>query len=85
MFLGKLCGQQPRREWRRVDRYPQARPQLGERAEMVLVCMGEQDADQIRAFGLDEGDVRQDQVDAGEMLLGRKADATVHHQPFATA
>ena len=65
-------GQAPRLEEadgeaRRVDRRPQARPQLDERADMVLVRVGDEDAEQVLALVLDEAQVRIDEIDAGQV------------------
>ena len=46
------------REARRVDRRPQPRPHLDERADMVLVRMGDEDAEEVVLALLDEGQVR---------------------------
>ena len=56
-----------RREARRVDRRPQARPQLDERADMVLVRVGDDDAEQVLALLLDEAQIGQDEVDARQI------------------
>ncbi len=50
---------------------------------MVLVAVGEDQAEDIFAL-LDEiADVRQDQIDAGQMLLGRKRNAAIDDEPLA--
>ena len=49
---------------------------------MILMRMGDANADEIARDLLDEGDVGEDEVDAGR-LRSRKAEAAVDHQPFA--
>ena len=64
--------QQRRGERRRVDRQLEPRPQVEHRAEMILVRVGEHDAENIFAY-LDEiADVRQDQVDARQVIAGKR-------------
>src|SRR5690606_29884104 len=70
-------------ERRRVDRDLQPRPQIDERAEMVLVRMGEHDGGEVATLLLQVADVGQDDVDAGQMLLRREGDAAVDRQPLA--
>ena len=66
----------------RVDRRAQARPHLDERADMVLVRMGDEDAEQVLALLLDEAQVRIDEVDAGQMLLAAEAHAAIDQDPL---
>src|SRR5690606_27483862 len=84
-LLGELCLQQERGEGRRIDLHLQARPQIGKGAEMILMRMGQQDADQIFAFGLDESRVGKYEVDAGMAVRRRKAHAAIDDDPFAPA
>src|SRR3546814_6262537 len=51
---------------------------------MILMAMGEDDAGQHLAALLDEGEIGQDDVDAGIMGIG-EGDAEIDHQPFAVA
>jgi len=68
-------------ERRRVKRNVEFRPQVDQRAHMILVSMGQHQADEVFSL-LDEiADVRQDQVDARQMLLGGKGNAAVDDQP----
>ena len=73
---------EPGGEGRRVDLDAEARPQLGKRADMILVRMGDDDADEILLHLLDEADVRHDEIDAGQVVAG-EGDAEVDHQPLA--
>src|SRR5271155_5590365 len=45
--------------------------------------VGDDDADQILFRLLDEGEVRHDEIDAGQVLAG-EGDAEVNHQPLAS-
>ena len=54
----RRVSRRPTREARRVDRRPQARPHLDERADMVLMRMGDEDAEQVLPLLLDEAQVR---------------------------
>ena len=45
---------EPRGEARHIDRRSQARPEFGERADVILVRMGDDDADEILPRFLDE-------------------------------
>ena len=69
-------------EGRGVDLSAEARPQIGERADVVLVRVGDDDADEVLPHLLDEADVRHDRVDARQVLAG-EGDAEIDHQPFA--
>ena len=69
-------------EGRRIDLDAEARPQLGQRADMVLVRMGDDDADEILLHLLDEADVGHDEIDARQVVAG-EGDAEVDHQPLA--
>src|SRR5208282_2247154 len=71
-----------RREGRRIDLCAEARPQLGERADMVLVRMGEDDSGEVLLHILDEADVGHDEIDAGQVVAG-EGDPEIDHQPFA--
>src|SRR5690606_3329821 len=67
-------------ERRRIDRRPQALPQVDHGAVMILVCVGEDDTGERAALFLDEAKVRQYDLDAGLVLLG-EGQAEVDHQP----
>ena len=51
---------------------------------MVLVGVGDDEADEILLRLLDEGEVGHDQIDARQILAG-EGEAEVDHQPFAAA
>ena len=61
---------QARPRSRRVDRRAQARPKIGQRADMILVGVGDDDADEILLRPFDEIDGGHDQIDAGQLLAG---------------
>ena len=65
-----------------VDRAAQPRPQIEQRAEMVLVGMGEHKAEQVAPLRDQERDIRHDQVDAGQ-FLARERHTEVDRDPFA--
>jgi hypothetical protein len=69
-------------EARGIDRHLQAGPQLGQRADVVLVGVGDEDAQQIVALLLDEAQVRVDEIDAGQVLLAAEAHAEVDQNPL---
>ena len=50
---------------------------------MVLMRVRQHEADEVFALFLEEGDVRHDQVDAGQMLLVAKGNAEVDREPGA--
>ena len=56
--------------------------QEGDGADVVLVAVGQDDADDVVEAVPDRGEVRQDQVDAGLLLLGEEH-AAVDDQQFA--
>ena len=51
---------------------------------MVLMAVGEDDAEQIGAMLLDEGEIGQDQLDARIIGIG-EGQAEIDHHPFALA
>ena len=57
-------------ERRRVERHFQLRPQIHDRAHVVLMGVGKDEAENVLALFDQERDVGQDQVDAGQMLFG---------------
>src|SRR5208283_4532153 len=82
--LGKAAGlEQSGRERRGVERHIEARPQVDERAHMVLVAVGEDEADDVAPLLDQITDVRQDEIDAGQMLFGREGHAAIDDEPFA--
>ena len=82
--LGGAFGLEQRRaEFGRIDRAFQFRPEVDDGAEMVLMGMGQHQADQIFAFLFQEADIGHDQIDAGQMLLVAKGNAEIDRQPAA--
>ena len=81
--LGELGAQHAGRERRRVDGRLEARPQLDHRADVVLVRVRDEDADEIAAVLLDEAHVGQDHVDAGVELALGEGDPAIDHEPLA--
>ena len=55
---------EPGRKARQIDRRSQARPEFGERADVILVRMGDDDADEILPRFLDEAQIGHDEIDA---------------------
>ena len=74
--------QQTGRERRHPDLRLQARPQVKQRAVVILMRMGDHNAAQAADVLLDEADVGQDQVDTRQVGAG-KGDAAVDDDPFA--
>ena len=50
---------------------------------MVLMGMGQHEADEVLALFFEKADVGHDQVDAGQMLLVAEGDAKVDREPGA--
>ena len=67
---------------RGVDGRAQARPHLDQRADMILVRMGDEDAEQILALLLDEAQIGIDDVDARQVLLAAEAHAAIDQDPL---
>ena len=80
--LVELAAQHRGGEARAPDRAAQALPEVGDRAEVVLVGVGQHEAAEVLAAARDEARVGQDDLDAGQRLVG-EADAEVDHQPLA--
>ena len=81
--LGEALGLEQRGgEGRGVDRHAQARPQVEDGAEMVLVRVGEHEGEKIVPLVEQTADVRHDQVDAGQ-IVAREGDAEVDREPLA--
>ena len=83
-FAQPLGLEQRGRERRRIDRAAQARPQIEQRAEMILVRVGEHEAGEIAPLRDQERDVRHDQVDAGQ-VVARERHAEIDRDPVALA
>ena len=61
----------------------QVRPQIGDRADMVLVRVRRDDAQQLLAAFDDKGGVGHDHVDPRLVLLLAEGDAAIEDQPLA--
>ncbi len=64
--------EQGRGERRRIDRQLEPRPQIEQRAEMVLMRVGEHEPEEIAPLLQQIADVRQDQIDAGQVVAGKR-------------
>ncbi len=80
--LGELGGEQAGGEGGGVDRHAEPRPEVDQRAEMILMGVGDDDAGEIRALLLEVGDVGKDEVDAGKVGAG-EGDAEIDREPGA--
>ena len=60
------------------------RPEGRERADMVLMGVSDHDAAEVFALLLEEGEVRQDEVDPGR-LFAREGQAAIDQEPLAIA
>ena len=78
-----LGPQQRRRERCGIDRCLEPRPQLDQRADMVLVRVRQDDAGQLDLLILDEPQIRQDHIDARLEVAFGKRDAEIDHDPGA--
>src|SRR6185295_2699363 len=67
---------------RGVDRRLEPRPQVGDGAEMVLVGMSDDDADEVLAALLDESRIGHHDLDARRAVVA-EGDAEIDHQPLA--
>ena len=74
--------QQAGGEARRIDRAAETRPQRRDGADMVLMCMGDDEAEQILAMLLDECRIGQNQIDARHVCAS-EGDAAIDHDIFA--
>ena len=83
-LLLELARDQPGGERRRVERHAEIGGEIGDRADMVLMAVGEDDAEQVGAILLDEGEVGQDQLDPRIIGIG-EGQAEIDHHPFALA
>ena len=81
-FRLELFLDQPGGEGRGVKRHLQFVGEIGNGADMILVTMGQDDADQFLLPLFDEFEIGKDQIDA--RIIGiRKGEAEIDHQPFA--
>ncbi len=81
-LAGDLGRKQVGGEGRRVDRHLEPRPQIDQRAEVILVGVGDDDAEEVDAFLLEVADIGEDQIDAGQIGMG-EGDAEIDRQPDA--
>ena len=68
-------------ERRRVDRQLEPRPQVEQSAEMFLVRVREHDAEKVAALLHQIADIRHDEIDAGERVVG-EGDAEIDRDPL---
>ncbi len=83
-LIGALGFQHTGGETRGIDRHVEARPQIVQRAVMVLMGVGDDDAFEVFLLFGDIGDVGQHQIDARQIETG-KGHAAIHHDPFTLA
>src|SRR6185295_8551800 len=83
-LLLELAGNQAGGEGRRVERTLELVGEIGKRADMVFVPVGEDDPGQPLLLFLDEFEVGKDEVDSGIRRVG-KGQAEVNHDPLPTA
>ena len=83
-FFLELAGDQPGGERRREQRRLQLLGEIGQRADMILVAVGQDDPGEPLLLLLDELEVGQDQVDARIGRIG-EGQAEVDHDPLAAA
>ncbi len=81
LFL-ELATDQPRSELGRVHRHAEIGGEIGDRADMILMPVGQHDTEQILDILFDEGQVGQDQLDARIAGIG-EGQAEIDHHPFA--
>ena len=74
--------QHSRREGRREDRAFERRPEIDDGADVVLVRVGQDEADEVFALGDDEAEVGQHDIGA-RLAFMRKGHAQIDHQPGA--
>ena len=81
-LLVELAADQAGGEARGVERHAEIGGEIGDRADMILVAVGQHDAEQVPGLALDELEVGQDQVDARISGIG-EGQAEIDHHPFA--
>ncbi len=69
--LAQLLGHQCLRQWRRVDRDAGGFEQVGQRADVVLVTVREDDGAEAVALGERVGKVGNDVVDSRQLVVGK--------------
>ena len=83
-LLLQFLGNDARREPVGIDRHLEIGREIRDGADMILMRVGEDDADEVLAAFLDEGGVGHDDVDA--WIIGiPEGHAQIDHQPFAIA
>ena len=66
-----------------VDRHPELRQEVRDRADVVFVPVSEEQAPDLVATFFQVGDVRQDQIDPRLLLFGKTDAAVDHNDVFA--
>ena len=82
--LFQLARDQIGGERRRIKRHAQLAREIGNRADVILVRVRKDDADQVLAALLDEIEIGEDQLDTG-IFIARKGHAEIDHDPLALA
>src|SRR6185437_15559094 len=80
-----LGGQQRGGKWRRINRNSKPRPQIEHRAEMILMRVRKDEPCEVFSFLDQIANVRKDQIDSGQMLLGGKRHPQIDGKPGALA
>ena len=83
--LAQLVAQETERQRRAVDRHGQARQDVRQRADVVLVPVGEHDAADVADALLQPRDVRDHQVDTEHLLLREHQAGVDDHDVVAAA
>ena len=83
-MFGELMPHQTGGKRRRIERHAQIGGEIGHRADVILMPMGQDDAEQIVLLPLDKFQIGQDQFNAGIIWVG-KGHAQIDHDPFAIA
>ena len=81
--FGQLVFEQPRGERRRIDGHLQPRPEQRDGADMILMRMGQHDAQHVLALLRQIADVRHDQIDARR--VGLRARTSRRNRPRSIA
>src|SRR6266480_3026230 len=72
---------QRRSKWRGIDRELEPWPQIEQRTEMILMRMGEHEAEKIVPLLHQVANVRHDEIDAGQRVVG-KSNAEIDRNPL---
>lgn len=81
-LLLEFLPQNRRRKFRAVNRAAQARPEIRHRANMVFMCMGNDQRGDIFPARFQKGRVGQENINARKTVIG-KTDSAINRQPFA--